>query len=330
MDWRNKRCLIGGGAGMIGSHLARELLGRGASVAIADNLSGGSEKNIADIINDVEFLQYDLRVQDDCVRAVGGAHIVFQLAANMGGIGYISSIGAEIMHDSALININMLEAVQKEGVDEYFYSSSACIYPEYKQTSEDVEPLKESDAYPAMPDQFYGWEKLFSEKLCEAYARDHDMNIRVARFHNVYGPIYTAFDKDKGKAPCHLILKAIKHPEPPFDIWGDGRQTRSFLFIDDCVEAILRLMASAHKEPINIGSDRLISINGLAEICIALSGKPIEPVHDYGKPQGVRGRNASLDLVQKVLKWQPQVTLEDGMRRTYEWAVNHYKELLGV
>ncbi len=321
MNWSGKQVLVCGGAGLIGSFIARELLQRGAAVTIVDNLSSGVLDNIEDIRDDAEVLVADLRDPAICDAAARGKDVVFQLAANMGGIGYITSIGAEIMRDSAGININMLEAARSANVERYFYSSSACVYPEYRQTDEHVTALKEEDAYPAEPDQFYGWEKLFTEKLCEAYQKDYGMCIRVARFHNVFGPVYTGFDKAKGKAPCHLIMKAIQHPDSPFDIWGDGEQTRSFLYIDDCIKGVLRLVASDHGRPINIGSDRLVTINQLADIVIHISGKTIVPTHDLTKPQGVRGRNADLTRVRQVLGWEPEVTLEEGLRRTYEWTV---------
>ena len=193
-----------------------------------------------------------------------------------------------------------------------------------------MSPLKEADAYPAQPDQFYGWEKLFSELLAEAYQRDHGLTIHMARFHNIYGSMYTCFDKAKGKAPCHLILKAIRHPDPPFVVWGDGMATRSFLYIDDCVEAVLRLMGTDHYSPINIGSDRLISVDGLARLIIDISGKQVDIQHDTSRPQGVRGRNADLALATQVLNWRPQVPLEDGLARVYAWAVDHFDELEGI
>jgi nucleoside-diphosphate-sugar epimerase len=193
-----------------------------------------------------------------------------------------------------------------------------------------VVPLKESDATPADPDQFYGWEKLATEKMCEAYQKDYGMNIRMARFHNVYGEVYTAFDKDKGKAPCHIIMKALRYPEQEFVIWGDGKQTRSFLYIDDCIAGVLKLMESNYLKPVNIGSDRLVTIDELAQIVIRLSGKNITIKHDLSKPQGVRGRNADITLVRKEVGWEPKISLEEGMRRTYEWAKVRINELINV
>jgi nucleoside-diphosphate-sugar epimerase len=248
----------------------------------------------------------------------------------MGGIAYITAIGADIMRDNILINTNMLQSSLENKVGGYFYSSSACVYPEYLQKDASVKPLKESDAIPADPDQFYGWEKLVTEKLCQAYQKDYGMNIRVARFHNVYGEVYTAFDKEKGKAPCHIIMKAIRYPEQDFIIWGDGKQTRSFLYIEDCVEGVFRLIESDYQRPVNIGSDRLVTIDELADIVIKISAKNIVIKHDLSKPQGVRGRNADLTLVRKEVGWEPKFSLEEGLRRTYEWAIKRIDELINI
>jgi GDP-D-mannose 3',5'-epimerase len=330
MDWTNSKVLVAGGAGLIGSHMARTLLNRGAKVRIADDLSSGSVNNIKDFKNKVDFHVVDLREKKNCLKLTKGIDYVFQLAANMGGIGYITSTGADIMRDNILINTNMLQAALENKVTKHFYSSSACVYPEYLQKESKVVPLKEDDAFPADPDQFYGWEKVFTEKLCEAYRTDYGMNIRVARFHNVYGEVYTAFDREKGKAPCHLIMKALKYPDQDYVVWGDGKQTRSFLYIDDCIEGVLKLMESDYTNPINIGSDRLVTIDELAEITIKISGKKIEIKHDLTKPQGVRGRNADLTLVKKVLGWEPRVSLEEGLKRTYDWAQSRFTELENI
>ena len=244
---------------------------------------------------------------------------------------HISSVGADIMRDNSLININMMHIAQMGKVKRYLFSSSACVYPEYLQEGEIATPLKEPDAWPAAPDQFYGIEKLFAEKVCEAYAKDYGMNIRVARFHNVLGEAYTAFDGFKAKAPCHIILKVLQCPDGgEIEIWGDGKQSRSFLYIDDCIEGILKLMESDYNKPINIGSDRLVTIDELARIIIGISGKRINIRHDLSKPQGVRGRNASLELVEKVLDWRPKISLEEGLERTYRWAEKRLGELEGV
>jgi len=330
INWEKKKVLVAGGAGLIGSHIARTLVYKGAVVTVADNLSSGSRKNFEDFKSKIEFVSADLRKDANCMKLSKSKDYVFQLAANMGGIGYITAVGADIMRDNILINVNMVQSSFENKVKGYFYSSSACVYPEYRQKDSAVTPLKESDAIPADPDQFYGWEKLATEKLCEAYQKDYGMNIRMARFHNVYGEVFTAFDKDKGKAPCHIIMKALRYPEQEFVLWGDGKQTRSFLYIDDCVGGVLKLMDSNYMKPVNIGSDRLVTIDELAQIIIKISGKNIEVKHDLSKPQGVRGRNADITLVKKEVGWEPKVSLEEGLKRTYEWASKRMNELENV
>ncbi len=327
MNWSKQKVLVAGGAGMIGSHLARRLVELDANVTVVDNLSSGSLQNIRDL--NIKFYPYDLRVPGVCNGLAREKDVVFQLAADMGGIGYITAVGADIMYNSGLINLNMMEACKENKVPRVFFSSSACIYPEYKQLCEDVVPLKEEDAEPAQPDQFYGWEKLFTEKLCQAYQRDYGMAIRIARFHNVYGDGYTSFDKHKGKAPCHLILKAISG-EKEFVVWGDGKQTRSFLYVEDCIDAVLALTDSDVKEPLNIGTDRLISIDDLAKLVIRISGKRFNILHDVTKPQGVRGRNADLTKIKALIGWAPKVDLEEGLKQVYEWAKEHYDDLEGI
>jgi len=319
-------CLVTGGAGFIGSHLARKLLLLGNRVIVADNLSSGKRQNIADMVYraDFKFLAEDLRVWSNFQDAAENVDAIFHLAANMGGIEWISNIGAEIMHDNLLMNINFLEACRKYDVEHALYSSSACIYPAYKQSSAEVVPLKESDAVPAEPDQFYGWEKLATEKMCEAYNKDYGLKVRVLRYHNIFGP-YSSYGV-KGKAPMMLIYKAINHPNPPFEIWGDGLQTRSFCYIDDAIEGTLLRMRSDYLEPLNIGSDRLVTINELARMIIAVSGKDITPLYDLEKPQGVRGRNADLTLAKETLGWEPKITLEEGIKRTYEWLLRELSQ----
>jgi len=248
----------------------------------------------------------------------------------MGGIGYITAIGANIMTNSSRINLNVLEAARStsDTLEGYFYSSSACVYPEGKQLTPDVIPLKESDAIPAEPDQFYGWEKLFSEKLCEAYTKDYNLPIKVGRYHNIYGPIFTAFDEDKGKAPCHTIYKVISCENGIVVVWGDGRQTRSFMYIDDCVEATLGLMDTNRTSPLNIGTDELICMDDLTEMVISFSGKDILINYDGSKPQGVRGRNADLTDFEEVLGFRPRYTLRDGMLLTYDWALENWEGIV--
>jgi GDP-D-mannose 3', 5'-epimerase len=309
------RILVTGGGGFVGSHLARTLKQQGNFVRIADikfddYLKGKyySEK-----------MTLDLRVWENCLKASEGMDKVYNLAANMGGIGFITEIGAEVMHDNVLINTLMLEAARLNKVKRYLYTSSACVYPTYKQTDPKVAGLKEEDAYPADPDNFYGWEKLFTEKLCEAYQRDFKMNVRVLRYHNIYGPEGT-YKGGREKSPAAICRKVCETSNPgTIDIWGDGEQTRSYCYVDDAVEATILLMDSSYDKPINIGCDRLVSINGLADIVIEISGKKIAKTYNLSAPQGVRGRNADLTLVKSVLNWKPQVSLEKGLAKTYTW-----------
>lgn len=310
--FKNEKVLVTGGAGFIGSHLARRLVSLGATVTIVDNLNTGKLQNIEDIRRNVLFLNGDLRVARIAVKACSGRRYIFHLAADMGGMGYIAN-NPSILNHNLRIDLNMLSASRANlNLNAFLYSSSACVYPEYKQNVTWAIRLRESDALPAQPDTHYGWQKLVGELLFK------ELDVRLPRLHNIYGP-YSAFD-DRGKAPMHLIMKAIKHPNLPFEIWGDGKQTRSFLYIDDCVDALIKLMESDYQEPINIGSDRLISINELAQLIIKISGKDIVPQHIYDKPQGVRGRNADISLARRVLGWEPKISLEDGLLRTYRWA----------
>lgn len=269
-----------------------------------------------------QFVTADLREPQLCVQAAKGMDRVYNLAANMGGIGFITNVKAEIMRDNVLINVNMLEAARKNNISRYFYSSSACVYPTYKQLSSEVTPLKEEDAYPADPDNEYGWEKLFTERLCTDYQEDFGLTVRIARFHNIYGPEGT-YKGGREKAPAALCRKVAEASDPgELEIWGDGKQTRSFCYIDDCVVGIETLMESDYCKPINIGSDRLVTIDELADIVIGISGKKIKKIYSPTGPQGVRGRNADLSLVTKILKWKPIVSLEEGLGQTYKWIQN--------
>jgi GDP-D-mannose 3', 5'-epimerase len=309
------RILVTGGGGFVGSHLARTLKQQGNFVRIADIKYDEylKEKYYS------EKMTLDLRVWENCLKATEGINKVYNLAANMGGIGFITEIGAEVMHDNVLINTFMLEAARINKVQRYLYTSSACIYPTYKQTNPEVTGLKEEDAYPADPDNFYGWEKLFSEKLCESYQRDYDMNIRILRYHNIYGPEGT-YKGGREKSPAAICRKVAEAADPgSIEIWGDGKQTRSYCYVDDAVKATMLLMESDYDKPVNIGSDRLVSINGLADIVVKISGKEITCTHDLSAPQGVRGRNADLTLVKKVLSWEPQISLDVGLAKTYDW-----------
>ncbi len=315
------KVLVAGGKGFIGSHLVNYLKAKGHWVRSVDTASDSYLKTEED-----EFLRLDLRRLQNVTKAVSGVDWVFNLAANMGGIGFITAYGADIMHDNALINIYMAEAAVKNNVDRVFFSSSACIYPAYKQLTPNVLPLKEEFAVPAEPDQFYGWEKLFSEKLYEAYEKDCDLKIRIARFHNIYGP-HGTYKGGREKAPAALCRKVAEAKDgTTIDIWGDGKQTRSFLYIDDCVEADVKLMESDYDKPLNIGSEELISIDQLADMIIGISGKRLKKRYDPSKPQGVRGRNADLTLIRKVLGWEPHIDYEEGLKRTYRWIQTQVRE----
>jgi GDP-D-mannose 3', 5'-epimerase len=230
------------------------------------------------------------------------------------------------MHDNVLINTNMLESARENGVTRFFFSSSACIYPTYKQTTEENAGLKEYDAYPADPDNEYGWEKLFTERLCYDYYLDYGLETRVARFHNIYGPLGT-WQGGREKSPAAICRKvALVEDGGEIEVWGDGKQSRSYCFVEDCVEGVYKLMHSDIRKPINIGSDRLVTINGLIDIVTAIAGKTVSKRYDLTKPQGVRGRNSDNNLVKYVLDWEPRVTLEEGLKRTYEWINEQIKE----
>jgi GDP-D-mannose 3',5'-epimerase len=307
--------LITGGGGFIGSHLARTLYLQGNFVRTADVKYDEYMKERYC----TEKLTLDLRNGDNCFKATKDIDKVYNLAANMGGIGFITEIGAEVMHDNTLINTFMLEAARQNKVKRYLFTSSACVYPTYRQTTPKIKGLKEEDAYPADPDNFYGWEKLYTEKMCEAYQRDYKMDIRVLRYHNIYGPEGT-YEGGREKSPAALCRKvAAAENLGSIEIWGDGNQTRSYCYIDDAVNGTIALMESDYTKPINIGSDRLVTINELADMIIKISDKKITKKYNLTAPQGVRGRNADLTLVKQVLNWQPHVTLEEGLAKTYAW-----------
>ena len=309
------RILICGAGGFIGSHMAKRLYEEGNFVRVVDIKWDG-------FMNEPyysEKLTLDLREKGNCIKATEGIDIVYQFAADMGGIGYITKIGADIMKNSSLININMIQASLDNKIKKIFFSSSACIYPEYKQLEANITALKEDDAIPAQPDQFYGWEKLYAEKLYEGYGKDYGLNYRIARFHNIFGP-YGTYEGGKEKAPAALCRKVALASDPgEIDIWGDGEQTRSFCYIDDCLDGCIKLMNSDYKEPLNIGSDEMVTINEMADMIIEIAGKKITKKYDNSKPQGVRGRNSDNTLIKKVLGWAPSITLKEGLEKTYPW-----------
>jgi len=262
-------------------------------------------------------LLLDLRCWDNCLKATEGVEEVYALAANMGGIGFITSHTSDILYDNVCINTNTAEAAKRNGVKRLFFSSSACIYPTYKQKETDVPALKESDAYPADPDNEYGWEKIFSERLYKSYGDFYQ--VRIARFHNIFGE-EGSYEGGREKAPAALCRKiAIAKNNDVIEVWGDGNQTRSFCYIDDCLEGTFRLMNSDFKNPLNIGSDRLISINEMINIISKFSGKIVQKEYKLDKPQGVRGRNSDNTLCRKVLSWEPKISLEEGLEKTYKW-----------
>jgi len=309
-----ERVLLTGAGGFIGHHLAKYLVAKGYWVRGVDVKPPEYEDSPAQ-----EFELLDLRRWANCLQATRGVQHVYNLAANMGGIGFIESHKAEIMHDNVLINVHMLEAARLNGITRYLYTSSACIYPGYLQKSPDVTPLKEEHAYPADPEDGYGWEKLFSERQCRHYFEDYGLETRVVRFHNIFGPLGT-YDGGREKSPAAISRKvALANDGDEIEVWGDGNQTRSYCYIDDCVEGIFRLMMSDHREPLNLGQDRLISINELVDIVAGIAGKGISKRHDLTKPQGVRGRNSDNARLRRVLGWEPEISLEEGLERTYHW-----------
>jgi len=310
----NERAVVAGAGGFIGHHLVKYLKANGYWVRGVDVKTPEYEETDAD-----EFQVADLREYERCLEATRGVDEVYQLAADMGGIGYITEFRADVARNNVLINAHMLEAARQNEIGRYFYSSSACIYPMYLQHQPDVAPLKEEDAYPAEPEEGYGWEKLYAEKLCQYYTDEGKVDTRVARFHNIYGPLGT-YEGGREKAPAAISRKvALATDGDEIEIWGDGQQTRSFTYVDDCVEGIHRLMRSEHSAPLNLGTDRLITVDGLVELVSSIAGKSLVKKHDTSQPQGVRGRNSDNTHLREVLGWEPGTSLEDGLTDTYRW-----------
>jgi len=317
-----QRILVAGGGGFIGGHLARVLLERGHDVVVADvkpvdhwyQRHEGADNRVL-----------NLEEKGACFEAAEGCDTIYNLACNMGGMGFIENNRALCML-SVLINTHMLMAAREHGVKQYLYSSSACVYNADKQTDPSVTALKEEDAYPAMPEDGYGWEKLFSERMCRHFHEDFGTEVRIVRYHNVYGPFGT-WDGGREKAPaamCRKVIEAMDSGKLEIEIWGDGEQTRSFMYIDDCITGMDKLMASDFRAPINLGRSELVSINQLLDIVEDIAGVKLERKYKLDAPQGVRGRNSDNTLIREKLGWEPEVDLRTGMKQTFDWIQGEY------
>ena len=320
--------LVAGGGGFIGGHLVARLREQGH-----ENIRSVDIKPVHEwyqAFDDVENLVMDLKLRPNCNDACRGVKQVYNLAADMGGMGFIENNKALCML-SVLINTHLLQAALEAGVDRYFYASSACVYNADKQRDPKVTPLKEEDAYPAMPEDGYGWEKLFSERMCRHFREDFGLATRVARFHNVYGPEGT-WEGGREKAPaaiCRKVIHAKHSGEHTIEIWGDGNQTRSFMYIDDCLEGIARITQSDITEPLNLGSDELVTINQLVDIVENIAGIKLERKYNLSAPKGVNGRNSDNTKIKSYLGWAPGIRLREGMAKTYAWIEEQYSQVHG-
>lgn len=319
----NDTILVAGGGGFIGGHLVQKLKELGHENVRAVDIKPLDQWY--QVVPGVENLQLDLQKLENCQQACDQVRDVYNLAADMGGMGFIENNKALCML-SVLINTHLLQASLESNVKRFFFASSACVYAADKQTSADVIPLKEADAYPAMPEDGYGWEKLFSERMCRHFREDFGLETRVARFHNVYGPLGT-WDGGREKAPaaiCRKVIEAKHNGLDTIDIWGDGNQTRSFMYIDDCVNGVLKIMDSEIIEPINLGSDELTTINGLVDLVSTFDQLELKKNHQLNAPKGVNGRNSDNTMIMEKLGWAPSIRLADGMRKTYAWIEQEF------
>lgn len=321
MKLKGEKAVVCGAGGFIGGHLVQSLLANGVDVVRAVDIKPLDEWY--QVSKNVESLSLDLKDKESCLKAAEGTNVVFQLAADMGGMGFIENNKALCML-SVLTNTHMLMAAREKGVERFFYSSSACVYNGEKQTNPDVVALKEEDAYPAMPEDGYGWEKLFSERMCRHFEEDYGLQCRVARYHNVYGPLGT-WTGGREKAPaavCRKVIEAKVSGKHEIEIWGDGKQTRSFMYIDDCTKGTQMIAESDIHEPLNLGSDELVTINQLVDIAEDIAGVKLKRIYNLGAPKGVNGRNSDNTLIQEKLGWAPSIKLREGLARTYAWIEN--------
>ena len=308
------KVVVTGAGGFIGHHLVKRLKSEGHWVRGVDIKYPEFQESAAD-----DFLLADLRNFESCVQATDSMDDVYQLAADMGGIGYITANHAFLTRNNTLINSHMLEAARVSRVDRYLYTSSACVYPSFLQESEDVTPLREDEAVPADPEKGYGWEKLFAEQLTAYYHEECGLDVRIIRFHNIYGPLGT-YDGGKEKAPAAICRKvAMATDGSAIEVWGDGEQTRSFCYISDCVEGLRRIMESGYTKPINLGTEELLTVNQLVDAVCSAAGKSLKRNHDLTKPQGVRGRNSDNTILAEIIGWQPETAVREGIRYTYDW-----------
>lgn len=312
---RPRRVLVNGAGGFIGHHLVKLLKARGCWVRGVDLKYPEFEPSPAD-----EFVIADLREYENCVRAVDRIQDVYQLAADMGGIGYITANHADLTRNNVLINAHMLEAARLEDVERYLYTSSACVYPSFLQDDDEAQDLREGDAIPADPEKGYGWEKLFSEQLATYYHEEYNLDARIVRFHNIYGPLGT-YEGGREKSPAAICRKVAEARDgSSIEVWGDGRQTRTYCFVGDCVEGLVRLMDSGYTKPLNLGTNEVVSVDELVDLVCEIAGKRLEKRHDPSKPQGVRGRSSDNSLLREVLGWEPRTRLRSGLEATYAWT----------